>query len=78
MAQRKPDEKATLHQVLELADQLSPEEQEQLVEEMKLHWLRRAVDEGEQSSRLHGTRPVEEVMAELNDHALARLKESQQ
>lgn len=67
MAQRKPEEKTTLDQVLKLADQLTPEEQEQLVEEMKLQWLRRALDEGEESIRQHGTRPAEEVFAELKE-----------
>lgn len=67
MAQRKPEEKTTLDQVLKLADQLTPEEQEQLVEEMKLQWLRRALDEGEESVRQHGTRPAEEVFAELKE-----------
>ena len=50
MAQRKPEEKTTLAHVLKLADQLTPEEQEQLVEQMKLQWLRRALDEGEKDS----------------------------
>lgn len=50
MAQRKPEEKTTLEQVLKLADQLTPDEQEKLVEEMKLQWLRRALDEGEKDS----------------------------
>lgn len=41
MAQRKPEERTTLNQVLKLADQLTPEDQDLLVEQMKLNWLRR-------------------------------------
>ena len=64
MAQRKPKEKTTLEQVLTLADQLTPEEQEQLVEEMKLQWLRRALDAGEKD--LAEGRVVS--LEELNQH----------
>jgi hypothetical protein len=57
MAQCKPEEKATLDQVLKLADQLTPEEQEQLVEQLKLQCLRRelgkAEDERRSSKRYH-------------------------
>lgn len=64
MAQRKPEEKTTLEQVLKLADQLTPDEQEQLVEEMKLQWLRRALDEGEKDSAEGRVVSLEE----LNQH----------
>lgn len=37
----KKENKPTVNQVLKLVNQLSPEEQDQLVEEMKLEWLRR-------------------------------------
>lgn len=47
MAQRKPEEQSTFDQVLKLVEHLEPEAQERLVEEMKLQWLRRALDEGE-------------------------------
>lgn len=46
MAQPKPDERTTLDQVLKLVDQLSPEEQEQLIEGMKLRWLQQEVQKG--------------------------------
>jgi hypothetical protein len=46
MAQPKPEEKTTLDQVLKLVDQLSAEEQEQLVEKMKLEWLRKEIQKG--------------------------------
>ena len=45
-AQRKPDEQFTFDQVLKLVENLEPDAQEQLVEEMKLQWLRRALDGG--------------------------------
>lgn len=47
MAQQKPER---IDEILRLVDQLSPEEHDQLVEEMKLQWLRRALDEGEKDS----------------------------
>jgi hypothetical protein len=46
MAQPKPEDRSKLDQVLKLVDQLSPEQQEQLVEQMKLQWLRREVQKG--------------------------------
>jgi len=64
MAQRKPEEKTTLDQVLKLADQLTPEEQDRLVEEMKLQWLRRALEEGEKDSAEGRVVSLEE----LNQH----------
>lgn len=45
MAQPKP-ERVSIKEILKLVDQLSLEEQEQLVEEMKLQWLRREVQKG--------------------------------
>jgi len=47
MAQRRPEEQTTFDQVLKLVENLAPDAQEQLVEEMKLQWLRRSLDEGE-------------------------------
>ncbi len=45
MAQPKP-ERISIKEILQLVDQLSPEEQEQLVEEMKLQWLRKEIQKG--------------------------------
>lgn len=45
MAQPKP-ERISVKEILKLVDQLSPEEHEQLVDEMKLQWLRREVQRG--------------------------------
>lgn len=46
MAQRKPEDKVTLDQVLKLADQLTPEEQEKLLDQLKLEQLRRDIQIG--------------------------------
>lgn len=67
MAQRKPEDKATFEQVLKLAEQLAPAEQEKLVDELKLAWLRRAIAEGEESYRKHGGIPAEEVFDRLRE-----------
>jgi hypothetical protein len=50
MAQRKPEDQTTIDQVLKLVKNLTPEAQEQLVEDMKLQWLRKAMDEAEDQS----------------------------
>ncbi len=75
MSQQKPE---AIDEILRLVDKLSREEHDQLVEEMKLQWLRKALDEGEESSRLHGTRPAEEVLAEMKQRAEERLRKSRQ
>lgn len=49
MAQQLPEENSKLKQLLRLADQLSFEDQELLVEQIKLKWLRRAIDEADES-----------------------------
>ncbi|MCA9806015.1 MAG: hypothetical protein KC777_28800 [Cyanobacteria bacterium HKST-UBA02] len=49
MAQHRPEDNTTLDQVIKMADRLTPEEQEQLVEQIKLKWLRRAMDEADES-----------------------------
>lgn len=66
MAQRKPEEKATLEQVLKLADQLTPEEQDKLMDELKLQWLRRAIGEAEKSVAEGRVHTLEEVEARLD------------
>jgi hypothetical protein len=69
MAQRKPEEKATLEQVLELASQLSPEEQRVLTEEFqKLQWLRQKMAEAAAASLDRGEGiPAEKAFAELEE-----------
>lgn len=46
MAQPKPEDKATLDQILKLVDQLTPDEQVQLVDEVKLQWLQHELQKG--------------------------------
>lgn len=65
MAQRKPEEPTTFDHVLKLADQLTPEEQDQLVEQMKLHWLRRELGKAADSLDRGEGIPAEEVFTEL-------------
>lgn len=68
MAQRKPEEKVTVDQVLKLVDQLSPEEQGKLRRKIDESWstewraLTKEVDEQNQ-----GTPPLseEEIVAEM-------------
>jgi len=47
MVQQNPER---IDEILKLVDQLSPEEHDALEQEMKLRWLRRALDEGEKDS----------------------------
>lgn len=65
MAQSKP-ERVSVDEVLKLVDQLSPEEQEQLAEEMKLQWLRRAMGEAEESLASGKVVSEEEVLQRLD------------
>jgi hypothetical protein len=51
--------------VLKLADQLTPAEQDKLVDELKLAGLRRAIAEGEESIRQYGTRDAEDVFSKV-------------
>jgi predicted transcriptional regulator len=46
MAQPKPEDRTTLDQVLKLVDQLSPEQQEELIDKVKLQWLQQEVQKG--------------------------------
>ncbi|MBX9568155.1 MAG: hypothetical protein K2X77_04630 [Candidatus Obscuribacterales bacterium] len=75
MAQRKPEEQSTFDQVLKLVEHLEPEAQERLVEEMKLQWLRRALDEGEGDLEEGRTVSLEQLEERFDfkkrDHELA-------
>lgn len=66
MVQRKPEEQVTFDQVLKLVKHLTPEAQEELVQEMKLQWLRNAIEEGEDSLKQGGI-PAEEVFRRLEE-----------
>lgn len=76
MAQEKP-ERRSVEEILKLVEQLTPEEQEQLQDEMDRQWLRKALEEGEESYRRDGGIPAEEVFAELRERAQERLRQSQ-
>ena len=65
MAQRKPEEQDTFDQVLKLVEKLTPEAQEQLVEEIKLQWLRRELGKAEEQLRRGEGIPAEEAFAQL-------------
>jgi len=49
MAQQLPEDNSKLKQLLRLAGQLSFEDQELLVEQIEHTWLRRAIDEADES-----------------------------
>lgn len=66
MSQAKP-ERVSVEEVLNLVVQLTPEEQEQLVEEMKLHWLRREITKAEDSIEKDGGIPSNEVFRQLQE-----------
>jgi hypothetical protein len=67
MAQRKPEEQATFDQVLKLVENFTPEEQDRLIEEMKLQWLRRELGKAEAELRRGEGVPGEQVFAELRE-----------
>lgn len=76
MAQRKSEQETTLQQVMRLASQLTPEEQDQVIEELKLQWLRRETQKAEDELSRGEGRPAEEVFAKLIER-YARRKGSQ-
>lgn len=61
MAQRKPEDRTTVDQILKLVDQLTPEEQDQLVEQMKVQWLRRELGKAEDSLDRGGGKPADDA-----------------
>ena len=65
MAQRKPEKQSALDQVLRLVNQLSPEEQERVSEELELQWLRRKLGKSEEQLRRGEGIPAEDVFAEF-------------
>ncbi len=67
MAQRKPEEQTTFDQVLKLVENLTPEAQEQLVDQMKLQLLRRELGKAEGQLRCGEGIPAEEAFAQLEE-----------
>lgn len=66
MAQPKPDRRS-VEEILKLVEQLSLDEQEALLEEMKLHSLRRELQKAEDELRRGDGVPAEDVLAELRE-----------
>ncbi len=66
MAQPQP-ERITVRDLLRLVDQLSPEEHEEFVEEMKLQWLRKELQKGEDDLEHGRSLPADQVIAELRE-----------
>ena len=64
MAKQEP-EPITVKEILKLVDRLSPEDHEQLVEDMKLQWLRREVKKGIEQADHGELINGDEVFAEL-------------
>ncbi len=75
-SQRKPEEQATFDQVLKLVENMAPEAQEQLINEMKLQWLRRAADQVEESLAQGNVYSQEELDSRL-DTIRAQIAERQ-
>lgn len=73
-----PKEKPTVEQVLRLVEELTPEEHEQVLEEMKLQELRRKLAKAEESIARGEGIPAEVALAELRQRAEDRLRKSQQ
>jgi hypothetical protein len=65
VAERKNENEVAFEEALKRASQLSPSDQERLVNEMKTQWLRRAVREGDDSLLQHGSRPATDVLTDL-------------
>lgn len=65
MAQRKPENEATLTHVLQLISRLSLEEQEELIQSMKLQWLRQELGQAENSLQQGKGLSAEEAFAQL-------------
>lgn len=77
MEQRKPEQEATLEQVLRLVNELGPEDQDKVAKELKLQWLRRELQKAEDQVARGETVPAEDVLAELRQRAEDRLRKSQ-
>ncbi len=66
MAQRKPEEQTTFDQVLKLVHQLTAQEQQQLLEQLKLEDLRREIRKGIEASGRGEVVSLEELNQRLD------------
>jgi hypothetical protein len=78
MAQRRSEDKQELEEAMKLVNRLSPEDQEQVVREIKVQWLCRELKKAEDSLDRGEGIPTEEGLAELRQRAEERLRKSQQ
>lgn len=74
MAQRKPEENVKVQQVLKLVDELTPEERDEVLYQLKLEDLRREIQKGIDSAERGELYSEEEVMAYLDEHHKQRLE----
>jgi predicted transcriptional regulator len=65
MAQPLPEERSTVDQVLKLVSQLTPESQEEIIEQIKLQWLRQEVQKGIDQADRGELLDADEAFAEL-------------
>lgn len=66
MAQRKPEETAKVQQVLKLVEELSPEEREAVLYQLKLEDLRREIQKGIDASERGEVMSLEELNRRLD------------
>ncbi len=65
MAQPLPEERSTMDQVLKLVSLLTPEGQEEIIEQIKLQWLQQEVQKGIDQADRGELLDADEVFAEL-------------
>jgi hypothetical protein len=68
MAQRKAEESIKVQQVLKLVDELTPEERDAVMYQLKLQDLRREIQKGIDSSDRGDVYSEEEAWARLDEH----------
>ena len=68
MAQGKPEETAKVQQVLKLVDELTPEERDAVLYQLKLQELRREIQKGVDSSERGDVYSEEEAWKRLDEH----------
>lgn len=65
--------KPTVDQVLQVVNQLSAEEREQLIQELRAEDFRREIQKGVDAADRGELKPAEEVLARLRSRAQSRL-----
>lgn len=72
-----PKEKPTVEQVLKLVEELTPEEREQILDELKMDELKRAIQIGVEQAERGEVTDGDIVLAKLRARAEERLRKSQ-